>query len=190
MLGSAASIVALLAVAALAADVPPRRALVAAAHVAIGLLLGAVVWLPLSARLLEYGQHFPNPIRSPAKLLSDLLSAPAPVTSFALVAYTGYLGILVGLWSRRAHAIFIAASAIVLLVGMCDLPYLALDLAPGEGVARLGVERLAQLARPFVFAACAYGVAVLLGHVRGAWRGAPNAPARSSPRRSPACSPA
>ena len=68
---------------------------------------------------------------------------------------------------------FITASAFVLLLGLCDAPYLALDLAPGMGVARLGTERLAQLARPFVWAASGYGIAVLAAHVWGAWRGAP-----------------
>ena len=70
-----------------------------------------------------------------------------------MLSYAGYLGILAGLWSRRASAVYVAATALVLLVGLCDAPYLALDLAPGQAVARLGTERLGQPARPVVAAA-------------------------------------
>jgi hypothetical protein len=172
LLAAAAGIVALAAVALLASDVPPRRALVAIGHVALGIALGAAAFLPLAARILEYGQHFPNGLRTPAKLLEDLLAWPSPVTAFAMVSYAGYLGIIAGLWSRRASAVYISATALVLLVGLCDVAYLAFDLAPGQGVARLGTERLAQLARPFVAAAGAYGLSIFLGQVIAGWRGA------------------
>jgi hypothetical protein len=172
LLGAAAALVALGAVALLATDAPPRRALAAMGHVALGIALGAAVWMPLAERILAYGQHFPNAVRTPARLLEDLLAAPSPVTAFAMLGYAGYFGILAGLWSRRASAVYVAATALVLLVGLCDLPYLALDLAPGMAVARLGTERLAQLARPFVAAAGAYGIWVFAGQVIAGWRGA------------------
>ena len=165
-------IVALGAVALLASDVPPRRALAALGHVALGAALGAAVWMPLAARLLAYGQHYPNALRAPARLLEDLLAQPSPVTAFAALEYAGYLGLLAALASRRAAAVFVGAVAFVLLLGLCDAPYLALELAPGQGVARLGTERLAQLARPFVWAASGYGLAVVAAHARAAWRGA------------------
>ena len=164
---------ALAAVALLASDVPPRRALIALGHVAIGAALGASVWMPLAARLFEYGQHFPNALRSPSKLLEDLLAAPSPVTSFAMLGYAGYFGLIAGLWSRKAATVFISASALVLLVGLCDAPFLAFDLAPGPGIARLGTERLAQLARPFVMAAGAYGISIFVASALRAWKGAP-----------------
>jgi hypothetical protein len=172
LIAAASSMLALGAVALLASDVPPRRAVAALGHVAIGVALGAAIWMPLAARILAYGQHFPNPMRTPARLLEDLLAQPSPVTAFAALAYAGYLGILAALWSRRAAAVFVAASAFVLLLGLSDAPYLALELAPGLGVARLGTERLAQLARPFVWAASAYGLAIVTAHVGVAWRGA------------------
>jgi len=172
LLAAAASMVALGAVALLASDLPPRRAVAALGHVALGVALGALVWMPLAARILAYGQHFPNPMRSPAQLLEDLLAHPSPVSAFAALEYIGYFGMLAALWSRRAVAVFVAASAFVLLLGLCDAPYLALELAPGLGVARLGTERLAQLARPFVWAASAYGLAIFTAHVAVAWRGA------------------
>jgi hypothetical protein len=172
LIAAVACVVALAAVALLASDVPPRRALIAIGHIGLGIALGAVVWMPLATRIVEYGQHFPNVLRTPAKLLEDLLVYPSPVTSYAMLSYAGYFGILAGLWSRRAALVFVSTVAIVLLVGLCDAPYLALDLAPGEAVARLGTERLAQLARPFVAAAGAYGIAIFLAHARRAWVGA------------------
>jgi hypothetical protein len=172
LLAAAASLVALGVVALLASDLPPRRAVAAMFHLALGAALGATVWMPLAARILAYGQHFPNPLRTPARLLEDLLASPSPVTAFAALEYAGYFGILAALWSRRAAPVFVAASAFVLLLGLSDAPYLALELAPGLGVARLGTERLAQLARPFVWAASAYGLAIFVAHARVAWRGA------------------
>jgi hypothetical protein len=68
--------------------------------------------------------------------------------------------------------VFVGAVGFVLLLGLCDAPYLALGLAPGPGVARLGTERLAQLARPFVWAAAGYGLAIFAAPARAAWRGA------------------
>jgi hypothetical protein len=173
LIAAAATMLALGAVALLACDVPPRRALAALGHVALGVLLGAALWMPLAARILSYGQHYPNALHAGAQLLEDLLAQPSPVTAFAAVEYLGYFGILAALWSRRAAPVFVAASGFVLLLGLCDAPYRALDLAPSLGVARLGTERLAQLARPFVWAASGYGLAIVLAAARAGWRDAP-----------------
>ncbi|MBL9013779.1 MAG: hypothetical protein JNL83_06365 [Myxococcales bacterium] len=173
LIATAATCVALAAVALLASDVPARRALVALGHVALGAALSATVWMPLAERILEYGQHFPNVIRTPTKLLEDLLQSPSPVTSFSMVEYAGYFGLIAGLWSRRAAAVFVSAASLVLIVGLCDVAYLAFDLAPGQGVARLGTERLVQIARPFVMAASAYGIALFVAAARSAWKDAP-----------------
>jgi hypothetical protein len=172
LVAAAASMVALGVVALLASDIPPRRAIAALGHVALGVALGAWAWMPLAERILAYGQHFPNPLRTGARLLEDLLAAPSPVTAFAAIEYLGYFGILAALWSRRAALVFVAASGFVLLLGLCDAPYLGLELVPGQGVARLGTERLAQLARPFVWAASGYGMAIIAGHARAGWLGA------------------
>lgn len=173
LIAAAATMVALLAVALLASDVPARRALAALVHTGLGVALGAAVWMPLAARILDYGQHFPNALHPPARLLEELLAYPSPVSAFAGFEYLGYAGIVIGLCSRRARAVFVAASGFVLLLGLCEAPYLALDLAPGLGVARLGTERLAQLARPFVWAASAYGLRLVWTAMRAAWLGAP-----------------
>lgn len=172
LIGAAASCLALGAVALLASDVPPRRALVAIGHLVLGVALGAALWMPLAERILEYGQHFPNPIRTPARLLEDLLASPSPITAYAMLAYAGYFGILAGLWSRKAPVVYLAALTLTLLVGLCDAPYLALDLAPGQGVARLGTERLAQIARPFLAVMGAYGISIFVHAAIAAWRDA------------------
>jgi hypothetical protein len=172
LIAAAAMTIALAAVALLASDVPPRRALVAIAHLGLGVALAAAVWMPLAERLLAYGQHFSNPIRDPATLVENLLATPSPVTAYAMLVYAGYFGILAGLWSRRAPIVFCAAAALVLLVGLCDAPYLAFDLAPGQAVARLGTERLAQLARPFVAACGAFAIAIFAREAIRGWRAA------------------
>ncbi|MBA2541400.1 MAG: hypothetical protein H0V17_17295 [Deltaproteobacteria bacterium] len=172
LLGVTVSAIALGAVALLASDVPPRRALVAIGHLSIGVALGAAVWLPLAARILEYGQHFPNQIRTPARLLEDLLASPSPITAYAMLAYAGYFGIIAGLWSRKAPIVYLSTITLVLLVGLCDAPYLAFDVAPGHGVARIGTERLAQIARPFLAAVGAYGIAIFVRAAIASWRDA------------------
>src|SRR5262249_1006087 len=83
LIAAAGSVIAPAVVALLGSDVPPRRALFALGHVALGVALGAAVWMPLAARILDYGQHFPNGLRAPARLLEDLLAQPSPVTAFA-----------------------------------------------------------------------------------------------------------
>ncbi len=170
LLSAAVALLGLGAAALLARDVPPRRALVAMIHVVLGVALGAVVWMPLADRVLLYGQHFPNAVRSPQQVLEDVLRSPSPVTHYAFVVYAGYLGLIAGLWSRRAAVVFVSSVALALLVGLCDLPYLAFDLAPGYGVARLGTERLAQLARPFVMASAAFGLALFVRAALDGWR--------------------
>ncbi|MBA3456580.1 MAG: hypothetical protein H0T42_26055, partial [Deltaproteobacteria bacterium] len=169
LIAAAAMCLALAAVALLAGDVPPRRALIAIGHIVLGVALSSFVWMPLAERIVAYGQHFPNALRSPGRLLEDLLAAPSPVTSYAMLMYAGYFGILAGLWSRRATVVFVSAAALVLLVGLSDTAYMAFDLAPGKETARLGTERLMQLARPFVAAAAAFGISVLVRSAIAAW---------------------
>lgn len=176
LVGAGAACVGLLGVALFAGDVPPRRPLLAVVHVVIGLALAAFIWMPLASRILLYGQHFPNALHQPAQFLEQLLGAPTPVSAFAMLSYAGLFGLVAGLWSRQAVVVFVAATTLALFVGMTDLPYLTLDLAPGRGSARLGVERLAQLARPLLGAAAAYTIAILIRAAREPWKTA-------SPRR-------
>ncbi|KAB2909694.1 MAG: hypothetical protein F9K40_03770 [Kofleriaceae bacterium] len=164
--------VALVAVALLANDAPPRRALAALFHLGLGLALAALVWMPLGERMLMYGQHFSSPLAEPGRWLAERLRSPVPQTDYALVAYAGFLGIAFGLWSRRVVPVFVAATGMLMLLGLCEAPYTGLDLAPGQTVARLGAERFFQLSRPFVFVAAAYLIALLLRASVAAWRGA------------------
>lgn len=165
--------IALLAVSVLASDVVPRRALAALGHVLVGLALGAVVWMPATERLLAYGQHYPNELYSAVRTVQMLLAFAMPMTTYTLLVFTSYLGILLGPWTRRAEVIFISIVGFVMLLGLCESPYIAFGLAPGQSVARLGVIRVMMLLRPFAYAAAAWVVGVLYLHVRAAWRGKP-----------------
>jgi hypothetical protein len=173
LITAAAYVLALAVVAVLAADVPPRRALVAIAHVVLGVALGAAVWMPATERLLAYGQHFPNELYTPVKLLQTVMAYAMPITAYAPIVYAGYFGILTGAWTRRAELIFISLVGLVLLVGLADAPYLAFGLAPSQTVARLGAMRMMLLARPFVFAAAAFALSILYAHARAAWLRSP-----------------
>ncbi len=160
----------LLGVVLLAHDVPRRRGLVAIGHVLVGVALGAAVWMPLAARILEYAQHFPNRVGLLWQVLDRLVSGAWPTTTFALLTCTGLLGIVVGLWSRRAVPVFLAVTTMALLLGTSDVPWLATDLAPGPGVARLGSVRLVALARPFLAMCAALGFGVIAIHAIAGWR--------------------
>ena len=165
--------VALAVVALLAADVRPRRALAALGHLVLGAALGAVVWLPGSERLLEYGQHFPNELYTAVHLLQMIMQYAMPMTAYSLIVYASYLGMLFGPWTARADIIFVSIVGLEMMLGLCDATYLALGLAPGKTVARLGAIRMMMLARPFVFAGAAWVIGTLLGAVRPAWSAAP-----------------
>jgi hypothetical protein len=164
--------VALAAVALLAADTLPRRALAALAHVAIGLALGAIVWMPAAERLLAYGQHFPNELYTSDALLQLVGQYAMPITSYSFIIYSGYLGTVFGMWARRTDVIFIAIVVLVMILGLADGPYLALGLAPSKAVARLGAIRMMLLVRPFIFAAAAFAIHVLVRRARDSWLGA------------------
>lgn len=165
--------IALVLVALLAGDVRPRRAMAALCHVLVGLALGAIVWLPAADRLVEYGQHYPNELYTPERLFQLVGQFAMPITSYSFVVYSGYLGSLFGMWTRRADTIFIAIVVFVMVVGLADGPYLALGLAPSKAVARLGAIRMMLLVRPFVFAACAFSLSTLVRHAKSAWSAAP-----------------
>lgn len=167
------TVIALLAVALLAHDVPPRRALVALGHVVLGVALGACVWMPLTERILLYGQHFPVRVFPAADVLETILRQAWPTSRFALMFYAGLLGIVMMLWSRRAPLVFLAAATLVFLVGVSDAPVMALDLAPGFGSSRLGSVRLLSLARPLVAACAAYAFWVVIAAAIRGWRAAP-----------------
>jgi hypothetical protein len=164
---------ALCAVALLAGDIKPRHALAALGHVAIGLALGATVWLPAAERLVAYGQHFPNELYAPDKLLQLVGQFAMPITSYSFIVYSGHLGSLLGMWTRRADMIFVAVVVIVMMTGLADGVYLSLGLAPSQSVARLGAIRMMMLVRPFVFAAAAFTLHALVSRAHAGWIGAP-----------------
>ncbi len=173
LLTAATYALALAFVALLAGDIRPRRAIVALGHLAIGIALGACVWLPASERLLDYGQHFPNELFTAVHTLQIVMSYAMPMTAYSLFVYAGYLAMLVGPWTRRAEVIFVAVIGLAMMLGLCDATYLALGLAPGKAFARLGAIRMMMLARPFVFAGAAWVIGALVAHARMAWPAAP-----------------
>lgn len=173
LLMAGACAIALGGVTLLAADVPPRRALVAIGHLALGVALGALVWMPAAERLLAYGQHFSNELYTPVRLLQVVMSFAMPITVYSLIVYAGYVGMIAGLFSRRAEVVFVAIVGFALLLGLCDVPYLGLGLVPGQEAARLGVIRLMLLERPFSFVAAAYLFSLVGTHAVRAFRDAP-----------------
>ncbi len=173
LLTAATFAVALAFVALLAGDIKPRRALAALGHLSIGVALGAVVWLPASDRLLEYGQHYPNELFSAVQTLQMVMQYAMPMTAYSLFVYSGYLAMLVGPWTRRAEVIFIAVVGLVMMLGLCEATYLGLGLAPGRAFSRLGAIRMMMLVRPFAFAGAAFVIGALIAYARAAWRTAP-----------------
>lgn len=172
LITSATFVLALGAVALLASDVLPRRAFAALGHVVLGLALGATVWLPAADRVLAYGQHFPNELYTPDRLMQLIGQFAMPISSYLFIISTGHLGALFGMWTRRACIIFIAVVVIIMMIGLSDAPYLAFGLTPGKTVARLGAIRMMLLVRPFVFAACAFAIYTLYRYARDNWIGA------------------
>lgn len=173
LLTAATYAVALGAVALLAGDIKPRHAIAALGHLAIGVALGAVVWLPASDRLVEYGQHYPNELFGAVAALQLLMQHAMPMSAYSLFVFASYLGMLIGPWTRRAEVIFVAVVGFVMMLGLCDSMYLALGLAPGRAFARLGAIRMMMLARPFVFAGAAWVIGVIVRNANSTWNLAP-----------------
>jgi hypothetical protein len=163
----------LVAVALLAGDVRPRRAIVALGHLDIGVALGACVWMPAAERILEYGQPFSNELFSGVHALQIIMQYAMPISAYSLFIYGGYLAIIVGPWTRRAEVIFISVVSFALVIGLCDETYTSLGLAPSHAVARLGAIRMLMLAPPFMFAGGAWAIGALVRHARSAWTPAP-----------------
>jgi hypothetical protein len=169
LIAMAALLIGLGVAALLAHDVPARRPALAALHVVLGLALAAPVWMPLGDRLLVYGQHFANVPRTADGLLGELATRGFPWSSLPIVIIGGTVGLLIGLWTRRALPVLAGATGTVLLLLATDAPYLLLDLAPSQTVARLGATRLMALVRPWSFVGAAL-VLALLWHAAAARR--------------------
>ncbi|MBP9086038.1 MAG: hypothetical protein KBG15_07965 [Kofleriaceae bacterium] len=165
-------IVGLGAVALLARDVPPRRALFAMLHLAAGIGLGALVWMPMGQRLLAYGQHFSTAFRSANQIFQSLIAGPVPSSSFAAVMMLGVLGLVLAFWSRRSAPVFVATVGLLAIVLLSDRVYNAFELAPSPTTVRLGIERFSSMARPFVLAAAGYALAMCWAAARRHWRDA------------------
>jgi hypothetical protein len=96
-----------------------------------------------------------------------------PITVYSLIIYVGYVGMVIGVFSRRADVVFISIVVFALLAGLSDAPYLGLGLTPRPDTARLGVIRMMLLVRPLIYVAAAYACRVLAAQLVTAWRTAP-----------------
>ena len=166
----AAAVPALGLTALLARDVPRRRLLAAAVHLALGAALAAVVWMPLSERLLLYASHYGTLPTSAMETFEATLGKPLPRSTFAPVVYLGYAGMLAALFSRRAVPTFLAALAGLLLFGFTEVPYLLYALSPSPALARMSAQRLSGLSKPAVYALAGYFLMILGRHLRARWR--------------------
>ena len=170
LLMAAACALGLLGVALLAGDVPPRRAFAALGHLAIGIALGAIVWLPASERLLAYGEHFSNELYTASHFLQTVMQFSMPISVYSAIIYAGYLGMIAALFSRRADLVLLGVVSFALIIGVCDVPYLGLGLLPSRETARLGVIRMMLLVRPCIYVCAAYIVWLVGQRCRLAWR--------------------
>ncbi len=162
IISSLATSGALLLVAVLAQDVPPQRAFAALLHVVMGVLMVAWIWMPLNQRLLLYGVHFGLAGQLPWNAFEHLLRAPVPEASIAPLVYGGYLGLLVGIISRRAAPTLLAGFSAILMAGLFDQLYTLLDLAPSPELSRFQTTRLASSAKVGLYAMAMYLLAIAL----------------------------
>jgi hypothetical protein len=168
LVSAAATMGALVLVAALARDVPRYRALFAFVHVGLGVALAAFVWAPLNDRLLLYGVHFAEGGRSAWSWFAHVMNQPIPETTMAPLVYAGYVGVLVGALSRKARPTLVACFAAILLAGLIDQLYLLLRLVPSLEMARVQSVRLASVAKVGIYVCGAYLMDTALRAVRSA----------------------
>ena len=161
------TVAALLLVALLARDVPAHRALIAALHVVIGLLLVAGVWMPFGQRVMLYGVHYGIAPKVASAQLAHMLSQPVPEATVAPFVYAGYFGVLVGVISRRAAPTLLAAFAAIIMAGIFDQLYALLDLVPSLETARFQMVRLPAGAKVSLYISAAYLLCSALARVRG-----------------------
>lgn len=170
-----ATIGALLLVALLGRDVPPYRALVAALHVVIGLLLVAGVWMPFGQRVLLYGVHYGIAPKLAWEQVAHMLGQPVPEATLAPLVYAGYIGVVVAIISRRAVPTLVAAFASIIMAGLFDQLYTVLDLIPSVETARFQMVRLPAGAKGSLYVAAAYLLDLALSRSL-----TPRAPGRSA----------
>jgi hypothetical protein len=160
----------LVLVACLARDVPRHRVLFALGHLALGVGLVACVWRPFSQRVLLYGLHYAWTPDAAGHFFGDLLQNSQPQATFAPLVYVAYVGMLVGLLSRRAAPTLVACYATILLSGLVDQLYLSFHLAPSLETARMQVSRFASMTKASVYVSAAYLLAGTWARVAPLWR--------------------
>ncbi|MCG8424953.1 MAG: hypothetical protein MJE77_44290 [Proteobacteria bacterium] len=161
----------LLAVALLARDIAPRRAIVALIHVVLIAALTAWVWMPLFHRLGLYAVHYGSePIR-----VDTLIGSAATYWKFfsQLGAATaiGLCGVLAAAFSRRAGPTMLAFLGGLCLIGATEQLYVVFALGPSAEMARFSPPRLLAVAKAPVFVCAAFLLAITWSYVRKHWPG-------------------
>ncbi len=166
-----ATLAALLAVAAFARDIPPRRALVGAFHIVLVVALSAAWWQPLASRLLHYGVHYGAAPMTTSAMFAEFAQHALPYASLVVAVYLGYLGIVAAGFSRRAVPTLVAAIAAILLVGVSSELYLLLDLGPSPALARFSAMRMLSWSKILVYLCAVYVLGLVVAQVRARWHG-------------------
>jgi len=149
---AALAIVFALSITALVAeDVAWPRAATAILHVGLGVAVAACLWMPLGQRLVLYAVHFALGGRVAWEHFAAWLTASTPEATIGPLVYAGYLGALVGLWSRKAVPTLLASFVGILFAGLTDQLYVLLDLAPSLSTSRFSTVRLASVAKASVY---------------------------------------
>ncbi|HUH02313.1 MAG TPA: hypothetical protein VML75_09970 [Kofleriaceae bacterium] len=164
-------VMALLAVALLARDLPARRSVAMAFHVALGAAVAAMVWMPLMKRLTLYAVHYGTSLPSLDEMTKSLLNGTLPHTSFPALVAVGSLGVLVALFSRRAVPTLLAMISALILAAISDELYTFFQVGASPEVARFSATRLLSALRVPLLICGAYVVHLGASRVRREWGG-------------------
>jgi hypothetical protein len=129
------------------------------------------VWMPLTARLLDYGTVYATSPAPHVVFFEELLRGDWPPSTFATIMGAGMAGVVIGLLSRRAVPTVIGALVAGAALGFSDQIYTALDLGASPELARFSHMRLMWVARIPILAGVAIVATLALRRAGGAPRG-------------------
>lgn len=171
LFAAGATVVALLAVAVLANDVPGYRSAIAAGQVILVVLVTALVWMPLVERIGLYAVHYGEPPLAIDAFFDKAVGSWTSFSNLGAAVALGLVGVITGLLSRRAAPTFLAVLSGALIIAATDQLYLLLELGPSNDLARMSPRRMLPLAKPGVFVLGMWILLLAAGHLRGRWRG-------------------
>jgi hypothetical protein len=151
LLSALATCVGLLLVGCLADDAPWPRVFACVFHVMLGVAMAACLWMPLGQRLVLYGVHFSMGGQLAWEAFGHVLSASVPEATVGPLVFAGYLGVVVGILSRRRAPTLLACFVAILAAGLFDQPYTLLDLVPSLEGSRFQTVRLASACKTSLY---------------------------------------